>query len=101
MFQVRDSLSKTLNTDIHVALSKLGKEGIEDENEPEALKSERSGSSTSGVYSSGGSIGSNSPDYNRARKGDMSWKKAKKFPISEYVSTLTIGDEALTKVAKI
>ena len=79
---MRDSLSKTLNNDIHVALSKLGKEGMEDDNESEVLKAERSGSSTSGVYSSGGSVGSDSPDYNSSRKGEMAGIKAKKIPIS-------------------
>ena len=96
---MRDSLSKTLNNDIHVALSKLGKEGIEAENESVLLKAERSGSSTSGVYSSGGSVGSDSPDFNIARKGDMA--AIKNITNSEYVSTLTIGNENRDKVAKI
>merc|ERR1719481_1805934 len=95
--QVRDSLSKTLNTDIHVALSKLGREGLEDENE--VLKVERSGSSTSGVYSSAGSVGSDSPDQNSARKIDMTGMID--IPNKDFVSTLTIGNEGLTKIAKI
>ena len=85
--------------DIHVAMSKFDKEGVEDETESEMLKTERSGSSTSGVYSSGGSIGSDSPDYNSARKEDMTGMK--NIRSNEYVSTLTIGIENKDNVAKI
>ena len=78
--QVRDSLSKTLNTDIHVALSRLG--GGEDLNN--LVQTERSDSSSSGVYSSGGSLGSDSPDYTSGRRG-------RDAALAGYVSTLTIG----------
>ena len=68
-FQIRDSLSRTINNDIHVALSKLDNNGFQqDEVGKDLLKTERSGSSTSGVYSSAGSIGSYSPDSNSLRK---------------------------------
>ena len=85
--------------DIHVAMSKFDKEGVEDETESEMLKSERSGSSTSGVISSGGSVGSDSPDYNSARKEDMTGMK--NIRSNEYVSTLTIGSENKDNPAKI
>ena len=69
IFQVRDSLSRTLNTDIHVVLSKLDNNLLEtDKDVKDCLKTERSGSSTSGVYSSAGSVGSDSPDSNSLRK---------------------------------
>ena len=85
--------------DIHVAMSKFDKEGVEDETESEMLKSERSGSSTSGVISSGGSVGSDSPDYNSIRIKDMA--DIKNIRSNEYVSTLTIGIENKDNVAKI
>ena len=85
--------------DIHIALSSLNKEGVEDEPKSEMLKNERSGSSSSGVYSSGGSVGSDSPDYNSARKEDMTGMK--NIRSNEYVSTLTIGIENKDNVAKI
>ena len=73
IFQVRDSLSRTLNTDIHVALSKLDKAGMKlhKVDEQELPTSDRSGSSTSGVYSSAGSVGSDSPDSNSLRKREL------------------------------
>ena len=80
--QVRDSLSKTLNTDIHVALSKLGGEGLNN-----LVPTERSDSSSSGVYSSGCSLGSDSPDYTSGRRGRADAAHAQ----AGYVSTLTIG----------
>ena len=80
--QVRDSLSKTLNTDIHVALSRLGGEDLNN-----LVQTDRSDSSTSGVYSSGGSLGSDSPDYHNGRRRRDA---AMAGGTTGYVSTLTI-----------
>ena len=64
---MRDSLSRTLNTEIHDALSTLGKKDQtkDEENTP---TSARSGSSTSGVYSSAASDRSDSPYSNKLNK---------------------------------
>ena len=104
IFQVRDSLSRTLNTDIHVALSKLDKAGIalHKVDEQELPTSDRSGSSTSGVYSSAGSVGSDSPDSNSLRKRESVKPETeipKPWTISASkervnVSTLTVGIES-------
>ena len=51
----------------------------------------RSGSSTSGVYSSTGSVGSDSPDYNNLEQIPI-MNTDQTVENTEYVSTLTIGN---------
>ena len=98
--QVKDSLSRTLNTDLHVALSKLDKNDLEElKNEKDCMTIERSGSSTSGVYSSAGSVGSDSPvSYCRRNQDNTSANVSKLNTIQPtgnnvHVSTLTIGND--------
>ena len=74
---MRDALSRTLNTEIHVALAKH-----DNKEDSSNLHHERSGSSTSGVYSSPGSVGSDSPDSNSLRK---------KETVIHHVSNLLVG----------
>ena len=63
------------------------------------LKTERSGSSTSGVYSSAGSVGIDSPDSNSLRRRESAlteFAQEKTIQAKEnsiYVSTLTVGNE--------
>ena len=87
--QVRDSLSKTLNADIYVILSNVGREVLDAENNLSV--SGRSGSSTSGVYSSTGSVGSDSPEYNNLEQ-IPNMNTAQTVGNTEFVSTLTIGN---------
>ena len=79
---------------MHVALCKI--QPFEEEDDIVNHNEGRSGSSTSGVYSSNGSVGSDSPDNNDTRRSILAKQDNKiseafaTLGDSEYVSRLTI-----------
>jgi hypothetical protein len=97
-FKVRDSLSRTLNTEIHDALSILGKKD-QTKNKEDSPTCARSGSSTSGVYSSAASDRSDSPRSNDSstqeavERNSVFSRTSTNEPAkdSDYVSRLAIG----------